>query len=55
VIAAPTKPQAIRLLPMRAATTRLAVRLGQAALAAGLSYLLATTVLEVLAIAARMQ
>lgn len=55
MIAAPSKPQAIRLLPMRAATTRLAVRLGQVALAAGLSYLLAITVLEVLAVAARMQ
>lgn len=55
MIAAPTKPQAIRLLPMRGAATRLALRLGQAALAAGLTYLLVITVLEVLALAARMQ
>ena len=55
MIAAPTKPQAIRLLPLRTAASRLAVCLAQAALAAGLSYLLVITVLEVLAVAARMQ
>lgn len=55
MIAAPTKPQAVRLLSHGAAAQRLTVRLGQAALAAGLSYLLVITVLEVLAIAARMQ
>lgn len=55
MITAPTKPQAIRLLSRGAAMQRLAARLGQAALATGLSYLLVITVLEVLAIAARMQ
>jgi hypothetical protein len=55
MIAAARKPQAIRLLSMGAATTRLAWRLGEGAAIAALAYLLVITVLEVTAIAARMQ
>lgn len=55
MIAAPTNPQAVRLLSLGAAAKRLTARLGQAGLVAGLSYLLVITVLEVLAVAARMQ
>lgn len=55
MIAAARKPQAVRLLSLGAATSRLAWRLGEGAAIAALSYLLVITVLEVTAIAARMQ
>lgn len=55
MIAAARKPQAIPLLSVRAAWRRAGLFAAQLLAAAGLSWLLVTTLLEVAAIAARMQ
>lgn len=55
MIAAAQKPQAIPLLSVRAAWRRAGLFAAQLLVAAGLSWLLVTTLLEVAAIAARMQ
>lgn len=55
MIAASRKPQAIPLLSVRAAWRRASLFAVQLLAAAGLSWLLVTTLLEVAAIAARMQ
>lgn len=55
MIAAARKPQAIPLLSMRAAWRRAGLFATQLITAAGLSWLLVTTLLEVAAVAARMQ
>lgn len=53
-MSAATKPQAIRLLPVRAAWLRLGLFAAKLAALAGLSLLLVGTLTEVAAIAARM-
>ena len=55
MIVAARKPQAIPLLSVRAAKRRAALFAAQLLAGAGLSWLLVTTLLEVTAIAARMQ
>lgn len=55
MIAVARKPQAIPLLSVRAACRRAGLFAAQLFAAAGLSWLLVTTLLEVAAIAARMQ
>ncbi len=55
MIPAARKPQAIPLLSVRAAWRRAGLFAGALLAAAGLSWLLVTTLLEVAAIAARMQ
>lgn len=55
MITAARKPQAVPLLSVRAAKRRAGLFAAQLLTAAGLSWLLVTTLLEVAAIAARMQ
>lgn len=52
---APTKPQAVRLLPVRAAWLRLGIFAAQLAALSVLSYVLVVTAAEVATVVARMQ